>query len=120
MPGQITLRGRWVRPKKNRDGINKLELAYGEHLEAEKRAGRIAEYRFEAVKLRLADKTYYTPDYLVFLPDGAIEFHEVKGFWAEHNRVKSKVVAEQFPWFVFRAFTREAKKRGGGWKMEEF
>jgi len=35
-------------------------------------------YRFEPMKLRLADLAFYTPDFEVELPDVTIEFHEVK------------------------------------------
>lgn len=42
--------------------MNKTESAYCQHLEQRKRAGEIAWYRFEGIKLRLADNTFYTPD----------------------------------------------------------
>lgn len=41
--------------------MNKTESAYCQHLEQRKRAGEIAWYRFEGIKLRLADNTFYTP-----------------------------------------------------------
>lgn len=95
--------------------MNKTEAAYADFLEAKKRAGAIADYRFECAKLRLADKTFYTPDFMVLDPDGSIEFHEVKGFWEEDARVKIKVAAAQFP-FVFVA----VKRVKGGWEKEVF
>src|SRR5262245_55795357 len=61
--------------------MNKSERAYSEHLDALKYAGRILWYRFEGIKLRLADNTFYTPDFAVMTADGQIECHEVKGFW---------------------------------------
>lgn len=101
-----------------------LEQKYASQLEADKLAGLIVSYRFEAVKLRLADKTFYTPDFYVLLPDGSIELREVKGSWNAPNqdmsRVKIKVAAEQFPEFCFVAITSRAKKNGGGWEREEF
>jgi hypothetical protein len=88
--------------------MNKGEAQYADHLEIRRRAGEIADYRYEAVKLRLADRTYYTPDFMVMLKDGTIEFHEVKATWStgkagfkEDARVKIKVAAEQFPMFAF-------------------
>ena len=110
-------RGRGVRHERGQ--MNRLERAYGEMLMTRKLAGEIAEYHFEAVKFRLADLTYYTPDFMVMLPDGLIEFHEVKGFWEDDARVKIKVAAEIYP-FKFVAASRLAKKLGGGWKFEEF
>ena len=98
---------------------NKTELAYEEVLKALQRDGQIAWFKFEGVKLRLADNTFYTPDFAVMAADGVLEMHEVKGFWADDARVKIKVAADQYP-FRFFAFKAEAKKRGGGWVKEEF
>ncbi len=94
---------------------NKTEIAYAAHLEVLKRAGLILWYRFEAIKLRLADNTFYSPDFAVMMPDGEIEFHEVKGFWRDDARVKIKVAAEMYP-FQFVA----VQKVKDGWKVEKF
>ncbi|WP_221775495.1 DUF1064 domain-containing protein [Sphingobium yanoikuyae] len=82
-------------------------------------AGEIVWYRFEGLKLRLADNTFYTPDYAVMRSDGLIEVHEVKGFWTDDARVKIKVAAEQYP-FRFIAVRALPKKNGGGWEREVF
>lgn len=116
-PPRTTARG-WHRREPGK--MNKLEAEYAAQLAQMQRDGLIQHFEYEGVKLRLADKTYYTPDFFVVRADGLIEFHEVKGFWAEHNRVKIKVAAEQKFWARFFAITKEAKKRGGGWKYEEF
>lgn len=62
--------------------MNKTESAYCQHLELRKRAGEIVWYRFEGIKLRLADNTFYTPDFAVMLATGenarrgnATEYH---------------------------------------------
>lgn len=94
---------------------NSLELAYEKHLELLRKAGEIVWFKFEAVKLRLADNTFYTPDFLIMLPGGQIEIHEVKGFWMDDARVKIKVAAEIFP-FQFIAIKRVA----GKWEFEKF
>lgn len=99
--------------------MNKTESEYCQLLELRKRAGEVVWYRFEGVKLRLADKTFYTPDFAVMLNTGEMEMHEVKGFWADDARVKIKVAAEQYP-FRFIAVKPKAKKAGGGWEVEEF
>ncbi len=84
--------------------MNKWEAAYSLELEARKRAGEIVDWRFESVKLRLADRTWYTPDFMVVTMDGCIEFHEVKGsHWEDDARVKWKVVQELYPFFKFVA-----------------
>ena len=71
-----------------------------------------------SVKLRLADKTFYTPDFAVMAGDGFMEMHEVKGFWTDDARVKIKVAADQYP-FRFIAFKAIPKSRGGGWVLQE-
>lgn len=102
---------------------NKTEAAYEHVLEAEKIAGDVLWYRFEGVKLRLADNTFLTIDFAVMQNDGTLEMHEVKGFWEDDARVKIKVAADQYP-FRFLAVTAKAKaKRDGGgysWSVEEF
>lgn len=99
--------------------MNKTESEYCQLLELRKRAGEVVWYRFEGVKLRLADNTFYTPDFAVMLSTGEMEMHEVKGFWTDDARVKIKVAAEQYP-FRFIAVKPKAKKAGGGWEVEEF
>lgn len=99
--------------------MNKTEQSYSLYLENLKSAGEIAWYKFEGVKLRLADNTFYTPDFAVMGMNGSIEMHEVKGFWQDDARVKIKVAADLYP-FRFIAATVKAKKLGGGWQFETF
>ena len=99
--------------------MNKTESAYCQHLEQRKRAGEIAWYRFEGIKLRLADNTFYTPDFAVMLATGEMELHEVKGFWTDDARVKTKVAADQYPFRII-GVTVKPKKVGGGWNVEVF
>lgn len=82
-------------------------------------AGDIAWYRFEGLKLRLADNTFYTPDYAVMLVNGLIQCHEVKGFWQDDARAKIKIAADQYP-FEFLAVKALPKGKGGGWEEERF
>ncbi len=95
--------------------MNGLETRYSQVLEARK-SSDVEWWAFEAIKLRLAKKTFYTPDFLVMLKDGTLEVHEVKGFWEDDARVKIKVAASLFP---FRFFGKTYSKREG-WKTEEF
>ncbi len=99
--------------------MNKTEAAYDKHLWEQRSAGAVLWHKFEAVKLRLADNTFYTCDFCVLSKDGVLEMHEVKGFWQDDARVKIKVAASLYP-FRFVAVTARAKKRGGGWEREEF
>lgn len=99
--------------------MNKTEAAYAEHLDAERHHGRIAWFRFEGVKLRLAGATFYTPDFAVMASDGVMEMHEVKGFWQDDARAKIKIAADQYP-FRFFAIKAASKRDGGGWAVESF
>ena len=72
--------------------MNDTEAAYAQTLELRKRAGEIAWYKFEGLKFRLADKTFYTPDFAVMKTNGLMECHEVKGQWLDDARA-SKIPA---------------------------
>lgn len=99
--------------------MNKTERAYAERLEYLRSIGAVAWYKFEGVKLRLADNTFYTPDFAVMLADGRMEMHEVKGHWTDDARVKIKVAADMYP-FQFVALRAKSKRDGGGWEGESF
>jgi hypothetical protein len=92
--------------------MNKTETRYAnEILEPLKVLGEIEAYVFEGVKFRLADRTYYTPDFMVITTMHGIEFHEVKGFLRDDAAVKFKVVRENFPWFTWKM----VRHRKGEW-----
>lgn len=99
--------------------LNKTEQAYQNHLAALQQAGEVAWFKFEGVKLRLADNTFYTPDFAVMLANGQMEMHEVKGVWRDDARAKIKIAAELYP-FRFLAVQQKPKKEGGGWVVEVF
>jgi hypothetical protein len=78
--------------------MNRTEAEYAGMLDLRMRAGDIVWWRFEAIKIRLADNTFYTPDFLVLLSDMRLECHEVKGaFVMDDAKVKLKVAAETCP-----------------------
>lgn len=95
--------------------MNKTEKAYAEHLQFLQNAGDVLWFKFEGIKLRLADNTFYTADFAVLPASMQIEIHEVKGFWKDDARVKIKVAASLYP-FKFLAVTR----KGTFWNREEF
>lgn len=99
--------------------MNKTEAAYAQHLGLLQAAGDVAWFRFEGLKFRLADNTFYTPDFAVMRADGSLEAHEVKGHWQDDARVKIKVAADLYP-VRFIAVTAQTKKAGGGWAEEAF
>ena len=95
--------------------MNKTEKAYGELLFKLQLAGEILWYKFESMKFRLADNTWYTPDFIVMRDDGSLEVHEVKGHWTDDARVKIKVAADIYP-MQFIA----VKKSRTDWDEEKF
>ncbi len=100
-------------------GMNKTEAEYADALEARKACGEIVWWRYEAITLKLADNTRYTPDFLVMLPDGELQAHETKGgFIREDGWQKLKIAAGLFP-FRFFLCQKRAKKDGGDWLIKE-
>lgn len=83
------------------------EREYAQRLDLMVRASVIAWWAYEGIKVRLADGAWYTPDFLVRSPDGALEVHEVKGEWREAARVRVKVAAEALPWLPIRIIQKE-------------
>jgi hypothetical protein len=124
MPGRIHIRAKGrIRPRHAPGTMNKVEQAYSLLLQSRELNVDVASWRFEAVKLRLADMTWYTPDFDVLLVTGEIELIEVKAvtkagkLLAEDDAlVKFKVARETFPEFRFRMFGLLPKSVGGGWR----
>jgi hypothetical protein len=101
--------------------MNRTESAYAQHLELQKRAGEIAWYAFDAVKLRLADNTFLSVDFFVMATNGELQAHDVKGSMkiiTDDAKVKMKVAHERYPFPFFYAIPK-AKKNGGGWDLIE-
>lgn len=95
--------------------MNKTESAYRDRLERFKMMGEILWFKFEGIKLRLADNTFYTPDFFVMRANGELEAHEIKGWWQDDARAKIKIAADMYP-LKFLAFKYEK----GEWKVESF
>lgn len=95
--------------------MNQAEARYAAHLNDRKIAGEVQDWTFEAIKLRLADKTFYSPDFLVITREGLLELHEVKGFMEDDAAVKLKVAAETFPCFRFLLCVPSR----AGWQVKE-
>lgn len=96
--------------------MNKTEAAYEQVLKARKFAGEIEWYAFEPINIRLADKCFYSPDFMVMLAGGAIEIHEVKGTFIQDDAlVKIKAASEALP-FQFCIM----KLENGQWIRRDF
>lgn len=80
--------------------------------------GDILWYRFEGIKLRLADKTFLTVDFAVLPKSGILTMVDVKGAAAiieEDARVKMRVAADSYPF----AFQYAIPVKGGGWDIRD-
>lgn len=104
-------------------GMNRVEEHYANHLRERLMVGEIRWWAFEAWKFRLADNTFYTPDFIVVDNALRIEAHEVKAEWStgkpgwmEDARVKIKCAADQHP----VRFIAVSRSRDGSWNFEEF
>lgn len=112
--------------------MNRTESRYSAHLALRLLAGEISLTRFEAITLKLAADTRYTPDFMVMLPDGSLELHEVKGakkqklngavtgkvipYIQEDAKLKVKVAAEMFHEFRFCVVFENA----GNWDRVDY
>lgn len=99
VPGDLTKQPMPQRSGRSRHTpgvMNKREARYAETLEARRLAGEIQAWAFESLKFRLADRTWYTPDFAVWHNDGHLECVEVKGHMEDDAAVKWKVVRELF------------------------
>lgn len=106
--------GAFARGALKPDGMNKLEAEYAQHLELLKHAGEILWWRYEAIRLRLADGSWFRPDFFVLTKDCHLEVRETKGFMREAANVRLKVAAGIFP-FRF-VLVRRIKN---GWEETE-
>jgi hypothetical protein len=102
------------RARKAPGTMNRLEAAYAQQLKLRQVAGEVEWFAYEALKLRLAPKTFLTVDFFVMLANGSLEAHEVKGNIEDDAAVKLKVAATLYPFrFVLVRATR------GQWDLTE-
>ena len=115
--------------RKERGVMNKTEQEFfASHISPRRISGDIVEHWYEVWTWRLTEKTpggkpgiRYTPDFVVMLKGGLLEAYEVKGTGiattADLNRVKLAADKLPIPFFVA---TKQTKKQGGGFKIEEY
>lgn len=88
-----------VQMRHTRSELNKTEQRYLQILQARFPFGHVQAH---TIKLQLAEKCWYTPDFSYVLPTGALVFVETKGaFERDDAIVKLKTAARQFPQFTF-------------------
>ncbi len=101
------------------DGYNKTERAFAADLSEAHRNGSIAAWWREPFKVRLAGRTWYTPDFAVLtIPahQSLMLMFEVKGWMRDDAAVKLKVAAETYPCFRWLLVTRSVRH---GWEVRQ-
>ena len=117
------------RVRKRKGEMNEQEELFAGKLRREQTEGIVAWWGFEAVTLRLADRTTWTADFAVMYSTGSLWLIDVKGakktkagnykpFIEQHTAVKAKLAAELFPITIAVAY-RLPKKCGGEWVIEK-
>ncbi len=99
------------RPRQIPGQMNKTEQAFANlYLEPKVRTGELLEWKFEPVSLRLADNTFYRPDFMAIYPD-RICIYEVKGTFARDDAIaKWKIAADMYWYWEFKmAFVKMSK-----------
>lgn len=102
----------WIKNSQVRRGLmNKTEARYDLYLKALLSVGQIRWYAFEPIKLRLATKTFWTPDFGIWMSiehGGRFRLIDVKAatktgrvLVKDDAQVKIKIAAKEFPMWQF-------------------
>ncbi len=115
------------------DRQNKTERRFmDQYLLLRKFEGVSVHYEPCQVKYRLADKTWFLPDFAEILADGEINYYDVKAAWKNKDgsysphceddaKVKIKVAAEQHRrWGHWIMAWEDGRAGCGAWKTKEF
>lgn len=103
--------------------MNSIEAEYARLLDARKASGEILDWKYEAIRLRIAfgnKPAWFKPDFWIVYADGSQHAHETKGWWRDAARVRIKVAAGVYSWIKFVGVRKLKKKDGGGWEFEDF
>ena len=92
---------------------SRWESEYTNYLTIRKLSGEISDFIYSPFKIILGDRLTYLPDFLVILPNGTHQIHEVKGFQREDSVVKFKAAAAKYPFWEFMMVS----KVGGNWQL---
>ena len=118
MPARLVIRGKGRTVRRTLGQMNRYEREYSLLLDGLKAEGKVLWWAFDAIKLRLAELTFYTPDFIIMLADGEIEIHDVKGGFIEDDAiVKVKVAATLFP---FPFVVAQKKRKADPWTYRRF
>lgn len=96
-----------LRPTVDIRGMNKTEQAYAAYLEQQRMLRIVYGWAYEPVKFKLANRTFYTPDFGVWYQDGKVEMIEIKGpVLRDDAAVKFKVARAMYPMMSWRMLKR--------------
>ncbi len=104
------------RKRREAGTMNGHEAAYDRILALRKQSGDILDYGYERVTLKIAGDCRLTMDFDVHLPDGEVQFHEVKASskgkprMEDDARVKLKCAADTFPFRIYVCFPVDKTK----------
>jgi len=101
-----------------RDSMNRWEAEWAAQLAAAIHDGSVLGWWWQSVSLRIGERCFYWPDFLVQAGDGTLELHEVKGHMEDDAMVKLRAVIERYPFRVFLV-SKRAKREGGGFVTKE-
>lgn len=94
---------------------SRREANYAMYLQFLKEKGEITEWVHEPKTFVFTDGRAFVPDFEVILPNGQIEYHEVKGWYDDRSRHHIELMKEQFPGekliIVFSKEYKEIKKK---------
>jgi len=107
--GQIkpesTIRVRSDKGIKNKKRImNTWEARYAAELDTYGKTIGMIDYKFNCIKLMLADGAWYTPDFMIMYSNKT-EIIEIKGFRRTSAILRFKVAKSSYPMFDFRMLT---------------
>ena len=101
--------------------MNKTEAVFAGWLDQQKLAGRVLDWKFHPMRVRLANNTYYEVDFLALGADMQLTIYETKGgYTSDKGQIKIKLCAEVLPYFRMVKAEKLSAKAGGGWKMTEY
>ena len=118
------LRGKTRKGEMNRTESQFLETVIGPQVVT----GEVVQWWYEALTFKLTEKTpegkpgiRYTPDFALQLHGGELVCYEVKGtgFAMNESLNRVKMAAQKFP-IRFYVATKQTKKAGGGFRIEEY
>ena len=82
------------------DGIHfdsKKEKEFYHKLKILQKAGEVVGF-LRQVPIRFSSGTKYVMDFLVFYSNGTCKGYEIKGYETDSWKIKSKLIADEFPW----------------------